>query len=87
MYELVYSRAAIHFLRKIPKNTAKIICSKLEKLAKNPYAPNNNVKSLKGTKANYRLRIGNFRELYILNTNPRQIIIVNIATRGEIYKL
>ena len=86
MYELVYSREAIRSLRKMTDNTAKRICAKLEKLAEDPYAPNNNIKALKGSEANYRLRIGDWRALYMLNKNTKQIIIVEIATRGEVYK-
>jgi mRNA interferase RelE/StbE len=84
MYELVYSKEATKSLRKISKSVAKRICLKLEKVAKDPYAKNNNLKPLKGSTANYRLRIGDWRVLYTLS--KKQIIIVEIATRGEVYK-
>lgn len=85
MYKLVYSREAVRSLRTIPSNTAKRICMKLERLAKDPYFKNNNVKSLKGSNANYRLRIGDWRALYILDDQAKQIIIVDINVRGEVY--
>ncbi len=86
MYKLFYSREAISSLRKISGRIAKRICSKLESLAKDPHAKNNNVKPLKGAEANYRLRVGDWRALYILNNKDKQIIIVNIDTRGVVYK-
>ncbi len=85
MYKLVYSREAVRSLRKIPSNIAKRICMKLERLANNPYIKNNNVKSFKGSNANYRLRIGDWRALYILDDQEKQIIIVDINVRGEVY--
>ncbi len=86
MYRLVYSKDAVRSLRKMANNVSKKICSKLEKLAQDPYSPNNNVKLLIGSKDNYRLRIGNWRALYMLNKKEKQIIIVEIAIRGEVYK-
>lgn len=84
-YELVYSRDAVRSLRKIPSKLAKRICSKLEELVKDPYAKNNNIKPLQWSEANYRLRIGDWRVIYILDNDKNQVIIVDVDSRGEIY--
>jgi len=56
MYKISYSKQAIKSLKKMPKNTAKKIRDKLQKLAERPYE-NKQIKVLKGMEG-YRLRVG-----------------------------
>ena len=63
MFRIEYSRDALKALLRMPSNTARLIRTKVEQLAADPFAPNNNVKRLKGMDA-FRLRVGDWRVVY-----------------------
>jgi mRNA interferase RelE/StbE len=46
MYAIEYSKAARSALKGMPRTTARLIMEKVEALAVDPLAPNNNVKKL-----------------------------------------
>ncbi|GAB1409268.1 type II toxin-antitoxin system RelE/ParE family toxin [Desulfovibrionales bacterium] len=84
MYQIEYSKQSIRVLRKMPTNTAMLIRSKIALLAQNPFsAPG--VKKLAG-RDDYRLRVGNWRVLYLLNGQRLQVLITEIGPRGGIYQ-
>ncbi len=83
-WRLNYSAEAVVTLRRMPVNVARTIRGKVERLADNPYAPNNNVRALKG-RPGYRLRVGDWRVLYELQDDVLLICVVTIAPRGSAY--
>jgi mRNA interferase RelE/StbE len=85
MYSTSFSREAAKSLAKMPTNTAKLILSKIDRLAVDPFAPNNNVKKLTG-RAGYRLRVGDWRVIYDLDTGMRVLEVERIAPRGGAYE-
>lgn len=85
IHKIVYSKEASKTLRHMPKNTALQILEKIEALALNPFAKNNNIKELKGVEG-FRLRVGDWRILYQIHNNILQIYIVTIAPRGGAYR-
>jgi mRNA interferase RelE/StbE len=85
MYQLVFSRQASKTFRRIPTDTAENIRKKLELLANEPYAPNNNVKKLV-ERSGYRLRVGDWRVIYEIEDDRLVILIVAVGLRGEIYR-
>ncbi len=85
MYTLIFLPLATKVLHKMPRNTATLIREKLDILAQNPYAPNPNVKKLKG-RAGYRLRVGDWRVFYTLHDTELEILVIKIAPRGGAYK-
>ena len=58
---------------------------KIDGLAANPFAPNNNVTALKATDG-FRLRVGDWRVLYTLDTKAETMTIAAIVPRGEAYR-
>lgn len=84
MYSIEITRDAIKALRKMPRNVAALIREKIDALAVNPYAPNNNVKKLKGSD-DYRLRVGDWRVVYTLEDDRLVILVIRIAPRGGVY--
>ena len=84
MYKLKYSKQAIRMLRKMPRNLANNIQNKIKELAQSPFKKKH-TKILRGINAN-RLKIGNWRVIYIINQRQLEIWIVKIASRGERYK-
>jgi mRNA interferase RelE/StbE len=85
MYRLVFTKKAEKFLRRLPRNEAKRIREKLVLLAENPYAANNNVTAMQN-RPGYRLPIGNWRVIYIIQDEELIILVLKIGSRGDIYR-
>jgi mRNA interferase RelE/StbE len=68
----------------MPRNIALIIGNKIKELANNPKEMRN-VKQLTDHPG-YRLRVGDWRIVYTMNDNELLIHIINVKTRGEVYK-
>ena len=84
MYKIVFSKNADKALRRMPRNTALIIAGKVKQLASNPHKMQNVKKLTKDP--GYRLRVGDWRVIYTVRENELLIHVINIKTRGEVYK-
>lgn len=85
MYSIVFTRDAANVLRKMPRNLAQLIRGKLDALAADPYAPNNNVTKLQG-RDGCRLRVGDWRVLYDLDDGIGLLAVKDIGPRGGIHR-
>jgi mRNA interferase RelE/StbE len=85
MYKLKYRRNARNYLARLPMHAKTVIISKLHDLAKNPENPDLDTASLKG-RIGWRLRIGKYRVIYTRQDDALIIEIVNVRSRGDIYK-
>jgi mRNA interferase RelE/StbE len=85
MFSIEYSKAARKALIAMPRHTARLIMEKIEALAVDPTAPNNNVKK-PTNHPGYRLRVGNWRVLYMISKEALVIAVVRIAPRGAVYQ-
>lgn len=85
MYSIVFTRDAANVLRKMPRNLAQLIRGKLDALAADPYAPNNNVTKLQG-RDGCRLRVGDWRVLYDLDDGIGLLAVKDIGLRGGIHR-
>lgn len=85
MFLIEYSKVARKALKAMPRNTARLIMEKVEALAIDPMAPNNNVKKLTNHPG-YRLRVGDWRVVYLVRENALLIAVVRIAPRGDVYQ-
>lgn len=84
MYELRFSGAALKALKKAPRDVAGRIRNKLDELARDPFsAPN--VKKLTGHPG-YRLRVGDWRVIYIVRNQELVIMVIGIGQRKEVYR-
>ena len=84
MYRVILEKSAKKALGKIPKPYRVQIVQKLEILAKQPRR--GDIKSLQGKLAGYhRLRVGNFRVIYVIHNQELVVVVVKIADRKEIY--
>jgi mRNA interferase RelE/StbE len=84
VYRIEIEAEADKALRRLPRNTANRIRSKLLALAADPFARNPNVKKLKGREG-YRLRIGSWRALYTIDSTNEIISVLVIKPRGGAY--
>ena len=85
MYSIVYSKQAVKSLQRMPGNTAQLIRKKLEEIAVNPFADHRNARKLQGREG-YRLRVGDWRVIYKIQNQQLMIIVLKVASRGEVYK-
>lgn len=84
MYQIEYSKQSILALRGMAANTAALIRSKIETLAQNPLKAQG-VKKLV-CRDGYRLRVGNWRVLYVLDGQRLRVLVMDIGSRGGIYQ-
>ena len=83
-YSITISKQARKQLRDIPRKDRLRISGAIELLGNNPIPP----KALKLTNRDgYRLRVGDYRIIYIFNSNRLIILIINIAHRSAAYQL
>lgn len=69
-------------LDKLPDKIALRISKKILDLAQNPYIQGN---KLEGSES-YRARIGKYRVVYTIDKNNKEILIIKIGHRREIYR-
>ena len=68
----------------MPANQRALVKSKIEALAVDPVkAPN--VKTLAG-RPGYRLRVGDWRVIYTVESDRLVVLVLDIGPRGGIYK-
>lgn len=85
VYSVEYSKEARKSLKGMPRNVAKLILEKIEALAADPFTANNNLRKLTNHPG-YRLRVGDWRVVYLVQEERLVIAVVRIAPRGEVYK-
>jgi len=81
MYEIKFKNKAVKELQKLPKKDAERIVEKISALSDNI---SGDVKKLTDFTPEYRLRVGNYRVLFEIESDV--IIIYHIKHRGEAYK-
>lgn len=85
-YQVEYLPSAENFFKKHPANLCAQILKKVALVARDPFAANVNLTQLKDPKSGFRLRIGNFRVIYVLDKEKRRLIVVKIDHRSSVYK-
>jgi mRNA interferase RelE/StbE len=85
MYALKYRRQARNYLARLPLKIKTAIVNKLHELAVDPDDPSHDIDVLKGREG-FRLRVGQYRVLYVRKENQLVIEVVKVRPRGDIYK-
>lgn len=81
MYKIIIrSKAEKHF-SKLPKSLQEKVAKKLKQLEENPFQMGLDVKKLGGTEKSYRLRVGELRIIYQMDTILKEIFVVDIDFR------
>jgi mRNA interferase RelE/StbE len=89
LYGFAYSEAALKFLETtVPAKIGGQIKRRIDALASNPTPPGS--KKLQGVMDGenpvYRVRQGDYRILYAVRNNPKQIVILDIDHRKDVYR-
>ena len=79
------TRTAVKQLRKLPRDTQQRIKRAIETLEKDPFVGDSKALKGAGWKGRYRKRVGRYRLIFILLSEPstRRIIISAILPRSE----
>lgn len=70
--------------RKLSKTILLRILSAIDELAKEPFPPK--VAKLEGTDKTYRIRIGDYRIVYEVETKRNSITILYVRHRRDVYR-
>ena len=80
---LCFKRSAEKELLRLDKELAKRILVKLSSLSEDPYGLNS--EKLAGN-LGYRIRVGEYRIVYSINKGKKELTIVRIGHRRDIYR-
>ena len=84
IYELIITGSAQKEIRKLPKDEVRRILPAIQSLSQNPRP--SGCKKLVATKNSYRIRIGNYRVLYIIDDVIRIVEVSGVKHRREAYE-
>jgi len=82
-FKVFISKPALHELKKLPRSVAKRIVAKISEMEE--HLDQLDVKPLTGQRA-FRLRVGDYRVIFDLDSPTASINILKVAHRKEIYK-
>ena len=84
-FSIYLSTSSQKFLKKLDEINYERIIKRLEGLYKDPFPPD--AKRIIGRKEKvFRIRVGDFRILYVVYLEKQAILVVNIDKRSRIYK-
>jgi mRNA interferase RelE/StbE len=84
-YQVIFTKQAVKILQKMPRDIGRSIRQKLDQIAADPFAPHSGVTKLQNREG-YRLRIGDWGVIYEIQKEKVVILVVKIASRGEVYR-
>lgn len=85
MYAVVYKKRATKTLAGLPPALRGRILAAIATLAADPDSADLDTKALRG-RSGHRLRVGHWRVLYEIDRGHLLILVVEIGSRGDIYK-
>ncbi len=83
-YKILIKRSAEKELRKISSSELSRVMQKIEALADHPRP--SGVQMLKGEDQCFRLRQGNYRIIYEVDDIKREIMVIKVGHRREVYR-
>ena len=85
MYRLLYRKAALKGLRRMPPRQAERMTEALVQIARNPRGYGGDWKPLAGSPY-WRLRIGRFRAICEIRDESLVVLVLRAGPRGDVYK-
>jgi mRNA interferase RelE/StbE len=85
-YDIVFKKSALKELQSLPQKIQQKIIDATTLLASNPYTELLQIKKLKGADSLYKIRIQDYRIIYLIENNLIKITIIKIGHRKEAYE-
>ena len=85
MYKVHVEEKALKYLKQLEKKQRDKIFSAIKKLQKLS-SKTRNVKNLRGYKGGYRLRVGDYRVLFVRDEKKKSIKVYTIGHRKNVYR-
>jgi mRNA interferase RelE/StbE len=86
VYEIVFKKSAAKELKALPQKVQQKIIDAVQLLAINPYTELLQIKKMKGAENLYRLRIQDYRLIYVIENKHIKVTVIKMGHRKEIYK-
>ena len=86
VYEVVFKKSAAKELQSLPKKVQQKIIDAVQLLSLNPHTEILQIKKMKGAESLYRIRIQDYRVIYLIEKQIIKITIIKIGHRKEIYE-
>lgn len=83
-YRIEFKKSAAKALKEVPKRDRMRIRDKIDSLADN--LPDPNITKLKGDNPFHRLRVGDYRIIYEIQSDVLIILVLKIGHRKDIYR-
>ena len=83
-YSIYFNRRIKKLLERLDKSQKERIRTRLLSLSKDPFI--GDVKKVEGRENVYRVRIGDYRVLYLLDRKEKEIYVVKIDNRSRVYR-
>ena len=83
-YRIFWKKSVERDLRKIDRQWIPRILEAIESLAENPFPPH--CRKLRGAENFYRIRVGDYRVIYMVDTDEKIIVIFYVRHQSEAYK-
>lgn len=85
MYRIILHRRATRFYDRLEKKQQRRLNRAIDKLRDNPFF-GRDIKKLRGRiEDKYRIRVGPFRAVYLVNEEKNLVIVESIGPQGNIY--
>jgi len=78
-YEILLTKKARKFIASQPKNRQEQLLNAINKL------PEGDIKPIKSKEDAYRLRVADYRVIFIWRKNTLTVTVINVGNRGQIY--
>ncbi len=85
-YEVVFKKSALKELQNLPQRIQQKILDAVQLLSLNPYTELLQIKKMKGADSLYRVRIQDYRVIYVIENHLIKITIIKIGHCKEVYE-
>ena len=85
-YQVVFKKSAAKELQGLPQKIQQKIIDAVQLLSLNPYTELLQIKKMKGAESLYRIRIQDYRVIYLIEKQIIKVTIIKIGHRKEIYE-
>jgi len=84
-YNLCWKESVHKDLRRLPASIIPKIIKKVESLPANPIPVDS--KKLRDTEHSYRVRVGDYRIIYQVNSSDKEVLVCRVRHRKDAYKV